>query len=135
MENPHPISIASLVTGLVEDLRRLFAQEVQLARHEMQHELGKLVKGAMHAGIAIVLAMLSTLFLLMAVIHLLHVYSGLPLWACYGIVGLLAAAGGAAVFARLIAIGSTLRLWPFRTFYSLKEDAKWIKEQLLSTKT
>lgn len=135
MENPHPISIASLVTGLVEDLRRLFAQEVQLARHEMQHELGKLVKGAMHAGIAIVLAMLATLFLLMAVIHLLHVYSGLPLWACYGIVGLLAAAGGAAVFARLIAIGSTLRLWPFRTFYSLKEDAKWIKEQLLSTKT
>lgn len=135
MENPHPISIASLVTGLVEDLRRLFAQEVQLARHEMQHELGKLIKGAMHAGIAIVLAMLSTLFLLMAVIHLLHFYSGLPLWACYGIVGLLAAAGGAAVFARLIAIGSTLRLWPFRTFYSLKEDAKWIKEQLLSTKT
>lgn len=135
MENPHPISIASLVTGLVEDLRRLFAQEVQLARHEMQHELGKLIKGAMHAGIAIVLAMLATLFLLMAVIHLLHFYSGLPLWACYGIVGLLAAAGGAAVFARLIAIGSTLRLWPFRTFYSLKEDAKWIKEQLLSTKT
>ena len=26
MENPHPISIASLVTGLVEDLRRLFAR-------------------------------------------------------------------------------------------------------------
>ena len=47
MENPHPISIASLVTGLVEDLRRLFAQEVQLARHEMQHELGKVVKSAL----------------------------------------------------------------------------------------
>ena len=55
MENPHPISIASLVTGLVEDLRRLFAQEVQLARHEMQHELGKVVKSAMHAGIAMML--------------------------------------------------------------------------------
>lgn len=135
MDNPHPISIASLVTGLVEDLRRLFAQEVQLARHEMQHELGKVVKSAMHAGIAIMLAFLAALFLLMTLIHLLHFYSGLPLWACYGIVGLLAAAAGAAFFARLITIGATLRLWPFRTFYSVKEDAKWIKEQLLSTKT
>lgn len=135
MENPHPISIASLVTGLVEDLRRLFAQEVQLARHEMQHELGKVVKGAMHAGIAIMLAFLAALFLLMTLTHLLHLYSGLPLWACYGIVGLLAAAGGVALFARLMTIGTTLRLWPFRTFYSLKEDAKWIKDQLLSTKT
>ncbi len=135
MENPHPISIASLVTGLVEDLRRLFAQEVQLARHEMQHELGKVVKSAMHAGIAMMLAFLAVLFLLMTLIHLLHFYSGLPLWACYGIVALVAAAAGAAFVARLIAIGTTLRLWPFRTFYSLKEDAKWVKEQLLSTKT
>ncbi|MCS6296793.1 MAG: phage holin family protein [Nitrospira sp.] len=135
MENPHPISIASLVTGLVEDLRRLFAQEIQLARHEMQHELGKVVKGAMHAGIAIMLAMLATLFLLMTLVHVLHSYSGLPLWGCYGIVGLLSAAGGAAFFVRLLTIGATLRLWPFRTFYSLKEDAKWIKEQLLSIKT
>ncbi|GAB1721935.1 MAG: hypothetical protein GDA65_06985 [Nitrospira sp. CR1.1] len=135
MENPHPISIASLVTGLVEDIRRLFAQEMQLARHEMQHELGKVVKGAMHAGIAVMLALLASFFLLMTFVHLLHSYSGLPLWACYGIVGLLSAAGGAAFFARLMTIGTTLRLWPFRTFYSLKEDAKWIKEQLLSTKT
>jgi hypothetical protein len=135
MENPHPISIASLVSGLVEDLRRLLAQEIQLARHEMQHELGKVVKGAMHAGIAIMLALLASLFLLMTLVHLLHSYTGLPLWGCYGIVGLLSAAGGAALFARLITIGANLRLWPFRTFYSLKEDAKWIKEQLLSTRT
>lgn len=135
MENPHPISIAALVTGLVGDLRRLVAQEIQLARHEMQHELGKVVKGALHAGIAMMLALVATLFLLMTLIHLLHFYSGLPLWACYGIVGLLAAIGGAVMFARVLTIGASLRLWPFRTFYSLKEDAKWIKEQLLSTRT
>lgn len=135
MENPHPISIASLVTGLVEDLRRLFAQEVQLARHEMQKEFGKIARGAIHAGLGLVLAMIAALFLLMTLVHLLHFYSGLPLWACYGIVGLLSAAGGAVFIVRLVSIGSSLRLWPFRTFYSIKEDAKWIKEQLLSTRT
>ena len=39
MENPHPISIAALATGLVEDLNRLCRQELRLAQHEMQLEL------------------------------------------------------------------------------------------------
>ena len=80
------------------------------------------------------LAFLAVLFLLMTLIHLLHFLQRTPT------VGLLWNRGThcgcrARLFARLIAIGTTLRLWPFRTFYSLKEDAKWIKEQLLSTKT
>lgn len=135
MENPHPISIASLVTGLMEDLRRLFAQEVQLARHEMQHELSKVSRGVMHAGIGIVLSLLAAFFLLMMLVHLLHAYSGLPLWACHGIVGVMSAVASAVFFYRLVTVGASLRLWPFRTFHSLKEDARWIKEQLLSTKT
>lgn len=135
MENPHPISIASLVTGLVEDFRRLFAQEVQLARHEMQHELSKVSRSVMHAGIAIVLSLLAAFFLLMMLVHVLHVYSGLPLWACHGIVGIVSAAASSIFFYRLVTVGASLRLWPFRTFHSLKEDARWIKEQLLSTRT
>lgn len=135
MENPHPISIAALITGLVEDLRRLFAQEVQLARHEMQHELNKVSRGFVHAGVGIILGLLGALFLLMMLVHLLHAYSGLPLWACYGIVGCVSAAGSGLFLSRLVTVGASIRLWPFRTFHSLKEDARWIKEQLLSTKT
>ncbi len=135
MENPHPISIASLVTGLADDLRRLIAQELQLARHEMQHELGNVFKGFIHAGISILLGVMAASLLLLMLVHLLLAYSGLPLWACYGIVGLTAAAASAVFFCRLVTVGANLRLWPFRTFHSLKEDARWIKEQLLSTKT
>lgn len=35
MENPHPISVAALLQGLVEDVRLLIQQTLRLARHEM----------------------------------------------------------------------------------------------------
>ncbi|MCC2642376.1 MAG: hypothetical protein K0S45_2789 [Nitrospira sp.] len=135
MENPHPISIAALVSSLVADVRGLFAQEVRLARHEMQHELRKLTMGLVRAAIGALLSLMAvTLFLLMLV-HALHTYTGLLLWACYGIVGLIAAAAGGFLLYSLVKLGSSLRLWPFRTAHSLKEDAQWIKEQVLSTRT
>ncbi|MDP9131696.1 MAG: phage holin family protein, partial [Nitrospirota bacterium] len=62
-------------------------------------------------------------------------YTTLPLWACYGIVGVISAVIGGIFFYSLSKLGSTLRLWPFRTVHSIKEDARWIKEQVLSTKT
>ncbi len=135
MENPHPISIASLVTGLVEDVRRLFAQEIRLARHEMEHELRKVFSGLLQAAFGIILSLFASALFLIMLVHLLQTYTGFPLWACFGIVGMLSAVGGAIFLYRLVTIGAGLRLRPFRTFYSLKEDARWIKEHLLSTKT
>ena len=135
MDNPHPISIAALVSALVADVRGLFAQELRLAQHEMQYELRKLVMGLVRAAVGAMLSLMAaTLFLLMLV-HLLHTYTGLSLWACYGVVGLIAAVGGGILLYSLIKLKSSLRLWPFRTVHSLKEDAQWIKEQVLSMKT
>ena len=135
MDNPHPISIATLVSGLVADVRGLFAQELRLAQHEMQYEFRKLVTGLVRAAVGAVLSLMAaTLFLLMLV-HLLQTYTGLALWACYGVVGLIAAAGGGLLLYSLAKLGSSLRLWPFRTVHSLKEDVRWIKEQVLSMKT
>lgn len=135
MENPHPISIAALATGLVADLRRLFTQEIRLAQHEMQLELRKLAMGLMYAALGIVLSLIAVAFVLVMMVHLLQAYTTLPLWACYGIVGIVAAAVSGIFLYNLARVGSGLRLWPFRTAHSIKEDARWIKEQLLSTKT
>ena len=120
MDNPHPISIGALVSGLMSDFRCLLRQEMELARHEMEHERHKLS---------------SILFLLMMVVHLLVTYTNLPLWACFGIVGFISALGTGGLLYRVARIGAGLRLWPFRTFHSLKEDIRWIKERVLSTRT
>ena len=93
MEESTRPTIVSLASSLLADLRHLVAQELQLAKHEMQHELSKLVKAAIQAGVALGLA-----------------YS-------------------------VIKVGSSVRLWPFRTLHTLKEDAQWIKAQVFSAKT
>jgi hypothetical protein len=135
MENPHPISISALATGLVADLRRLMTQEVRLFQHEMQLELRKVTMGLLHAALGAILGLLAVTFFLLMLVHILFSYTGMPLWACYGIVALIAVALAGIFAFNLAKIGARLRLWPFRTFHSIKEDARWIKEQLLSTRT
>ena len=86
MDNPHPISIAALVSGLVADLRRLFTQEIRLAQHEMQLELRKLARGLLHVALGIMLGLVALTLFLVMLVHLLQTYTALPLWACYGVV-------------------------------------------------
>ncbi len=135
MDNPHPISIGALVTGLMSDLRCLLRQEMELARHEMQHERHKLSSIVIQSGIGLLLGVMATLFLLMMAVHLLLTYTNLPLWACYGIVGFISALGTGGLLYRVAKVGASLRCWPFRTIHSLKEDVRWIKERVLSTRT
>jgi uncharacterized membrane protein YqjE len=135
MDNPHPISIAALATGLVEDLKQLFNQEIRLAQHEMQLELRKVVSSLLQAAFALLLSLIAVIFFLVMMVHLLQTYTALPLWACYGLVGMVAASLAAVFMYSLWKLGSSLRLWPFRTVHSIKEDAQWIKEQLLSIRT
>jgi hypothetical protein len=135
MENPHPISIAALATGLVEDLKRLCRQELRLAQHEMQLELRKVLVAIVYAAVALLLGLIAIAFFLVMLVHLLHNFAGMPLWASYGLVGLIAILLTGVCAYGLYKVGSTLRLWPFRTVHSIKEDAQWIKEQLLSIRT
>ena len=135
MEESTRPTIVSLASSLLADLRGLFAKEVQLAKHEMQQELNKVVKASIQAGLAAILALMAAILLCLTLVYVLHSLLGLSLWASYGVVAILAA-GGASILAYLvIKLGSTLRLWPFRTLHTVKEDAQWIKEQVLSPKS
>ena len=135
MENPHPISIAALLQGLLEDIRVLIGQTMRLARDEMKLERQKLTSLVIRLGIGLTMAFMTSVLLLLMVVHLLHGWLGLPLWTSYGIVGLLCSLMAGLLLAGAASLAATLRLWPFRTLHSIKEDARWIKEQVLSTKT
>jgi uncharacterized membrane protein YqjE len=128
-------TIVSLASSLLADLRCLVAQELQLAKHEMQHELSKLVKAAIQAGVVLVLSLMALILLCLTLVYLLHGLLSLSLWASYGMVALLATAGAGGLAYSVIKVGSSVRLWPFRTLHTLKEDAQWIKAQVFSAKT
>ena len=125
----HP-TIVALASSLLADLRRLVAQELQLAIHEMQDELRKLAKVALQLGIASILSLMAVILLCLTLVYILHSLLGLSVWASYGVVTLLAAVGASGLAYAVMKVASSLRLWPFRTMHTLKEDAQWMKAQL-----
>jgi len=91
--------IVALASSLLADLRRLLTQELHLAQHEMQQELGKLVKASIAAGVVVVASLLAVILLCLTLVYVLHSL-GLSLWASYGLVALFALAGAGALAMR-----------------------------------
>ena len=52
-----------------------------LARHEVQYEIGKILKAVLWCGIALVLAVIGLFVTAVACVLLLFEYTGLPAWA------------------------------------------------------
>ena len=78
---------------------------------------------------------LGGLLLIMTMVHLLQAVTDLPLWACYGIVGTMLAVGGFMLVKSAMKLSGTVHALPVQTIQTMKEDARWIKEQLASNKT
>lgn len=127
--------IIGLIGGLVGDLRTLFRQELQLLRDEFFLEIDKIRQAAVAVGAGIGVTIIGGLFLFIMLVHLLHQYASLPLWACYGLIGVILLAVGAALLIKAKQSLQNFNLMPRRTLRSMKEDAQWIKEQISLNKT
>ena len=127
--------IIGLIGGLVGDLRTLFRQELQLLRDEFFLEIDKIRQAAVAVGAGIGVTIIGGLFLFIMLVHLLHQYASLPLWACYGLIGVILLAVGAALLVKAKNSLQNFNLMPRRTLRSMKEDAQWIKEQISLNKT
>lgn len=135
-ETLHPVpTIARLISDLLRDLRTLMLQQVQLLRHEIEAEVDKVKKASISLAIGGLLLGLGGLFLIIMLVHLLQALTGLPLWASYGIVGSLLVIGGIVLVKGAMKISGTVQPLPVRTIQTMKEDARWIKDQLASNKT
>ena len=127
--------IIGLIGGLLGDLRTLFRQELQLLRDEFFLEIDKIRQAAVAVGAGIGVTIIGGLFLFIMLVHLLHQYASLPLWACYGLIGVILLAVGAALLVKAKQSLQNFNLMPRRTLRSMKEDAQWIKEQISLNKT
>ena len=81
--------IMELVSGIITDIHVLIRQQLALFRHEVKGEIGYAREAGflVAAGLAIV-AVGSILFCEMLVHLLARLAPSLPLWGCYGIVGI-----------------------------------------------
>jgi hypothetical protein len=127
---PGQPSLASLVGGIVSDFQDLTKQQFNLFRSEVKAELKRMVAGLVSMGVGAGLAALGGLLLVIMLVHLLDYYTDIPLWGCYGIVGgVVAAAGAALLLFGTKEVKDVELAPPPQTAETLKENLQWLKGQ------
>lgn len=116
-------SMTSLVGGIFTDVRELMTQQSRLLRLEIREDLRNARIGATYLGVGLGVSAIGGLLLALALpLFLWWLAPQLPLWACFGIFGvvLLLVGGGAAYAA----------MKHFQEAASLSESSEALKENL-----
>jgi xanthine/uracil permease len=121
-------SIGTLLTDLTEDMGRLVRQEIELARVETMQKVNQAMRSIilMVAGGLLAYAGLITL-LIAAAIALGRI---MPYWLSSLVVGVVVLIVGAILIGSGRSSLSNLTVVPENTVESIKEDARWAKEQV-----
>jgi hypothetical protein len=128
-------SVARLISELIGDLRTLVQQHVQLMRHEVEAEVRKVKRATIFVAVGAAVLAVSGLLLIIMLVHLIQWLSDWPLWVCYGIVAAAGAVGGGLTLWSAIKTGASVHVLPVKTMQSMKEDAQWITQTIVSKKT
>ncbi len=115
-------SMTALVGGIVTDIEQLLAQQTRLIRLEIREDLHKARTGALFLGAGLGVVLIGGLLFCLMMPYLLNWATGLPLWACFGIMGaVFLLIGGGAMYAALK---------KFQSAMSLSESASTLKENV-----
>jgi hypothetical protein len=129
IHNASEPSLASLVSGIINDAQTLIKQEMALARREFTEEIKQTKQAAVSLALGVGVAALGGLLLLLMLVYLLHEEAGLKVWWSYGIVGGLALIIGLSLLLVAKARASEISLVPPQTAETMKENVQWIKNQ------
>jgi len=125
-------TFTQLVGDLLTDLRQLMRQELALAKHEIRGEIRKATGASIALGVGASLAALGGLLFVIALVHLLHTVTDLPLWACYGIVAGLCAVVGFLMLYLGKRQMAQIEIVPHQTVETMKENVKWMKKKAIA---
>jgi len=125
--------IASLLKGIVNDFRDLIKQQFHFATTELKTDLRKTGQASRLLAVGVGMATLGVVVLTLMLVHLLHWLTlpaavdaaGLPLWACYGIVGGLILAAGAFAILKGKEKFDSFNPLPDQTLQTMKENLEW----------
>ena len=120
--------IETVVRGLLRDVRALVRQEMALAQHEVQYEIGKILKSVLWCGIAAVLALIGLFAGAAVCVLILFEYTGLPAWACAAIVTVVLLGGAWGLAVAGWGLAKSVHVIPLRTVRTLVDDATWMAE-------
>lgn len=118
--------LASLLSGIVNDIQTLVKQQLALFRQEVKEDLNKAKEGGTLLAIGSGLGLVGVLLLCLALAHLLNwAAPEMPLWCCYGIVGVVVASAAGIMVYQARAQFSALEHPLDKTTEALEENLEW----------
>ncbi len=121
-------SIGSLFTDLTDDMGRLVRQEIELARIETTQKVTQAMRSVIMMVAGGLVAYAGFIVVLIAVAILLGQL--MPYWAASLVVGLVVLVVGAVLISTGRSSLNSMTVIPEKTVQSIKEDARWAKEQV-----
>lgn len=120
-------SVTGLVTGIINDAQELLKQQLALFKQEVKDDVRKTKEAALSLSIGIAVLLVGGLLWCWMLVYLLNwAIPSLPLWSCYGIVGLaFVTCGGAFLYMGKKRFESFNPL-PDQSVKALKENVRWI---------
>lgn len=121
-------SIGSLFTDLTDDMGRLVRQEIELARIETMQKINQTLRSIILMVAGGLVAYAGFITLLIAVAILLGQI--MPYWLSTLLVGVVGLIVGAILIGSGRSTLTNMTVVPENTVESIKEDARWAKEQV-----
>jgi uncharacterized membrane protein YdbT with pleckstrin-like domain len=140
---PSVANTASLVQGIVGDIGELIKHEVRFARAEFQSDLAKMKSAAAILLLGVAAGLVGFVLIALMAVYGLHtstlpadamIAKGLPLWAAYGIVGVVfIVIGGVLGWVGCDRL-SRVNPLPDQTLEKVQKDVSWIAQQTANSK-
>ena len=127
---PEP-SLTELTQGILDDVRNLLGQQVDLLKAEVRGELDRAAVAAAAGGAGVGLVALGGIFSAHMLVHWLNRSTRLPLWGCYGLVGGALGVAGAGLLNEARRRAAGVHLAP-QTTAAIRENLAWLHEQTTS---
>jgi uncharacterized membrane protein len=121
-------SIGSLISGLLQDVRLLVGQEIDLAKRELSEKVSAVSRSAVSIVIGAVLA-IGGLFVLMAALVLVLALF-MPAWIAAFVLAFIFLAVGGLVIVLGIQKLRTMKYVPERTVRTVEEGVQRVKERV-----
>jgi len=131
---PSGQNLGSLVKGIVSDVGDHISKQFQFANAELKQDMRRTGEATLSLAIGAGVAFVGLLSLTWMVVHLLHWLTtpraaadpaGLPLWACFGLVGLAFLTPGAILLLKGKKKLDSFNPLPDETVKSIKENIEW----------
>jgi len=120
-------SFADILKNVVSNVQEIIRAELRLAKSEVREELLKAKSAALLLAIGGLCGIFSALFILVAAVYGLS--RVVPDWAAALVVSVVLAIATVLMLGAATKRFQTVRPVPEQTIESLKENAKWVKQQ------